>query len=206
MKKKIFNLKKNKGMTYVELIIVLSIFGIMAGVVLFNYDNFKARIQLRKLTNEITLKIHTAQKNAMAGVLPAQYSSAISNWRPAYGLSFDLENTDHKSFIFFTDLNNIKGYDSGDCSSFNNECIEEIKLNKGFLKSVDIATLNWESSFKERQVDLVFTRPSSGMEVYVNNVLLNNVEKVSLIINTVIDNSIPDRIINIYPSGKIEIK
>ena len=57
-------------MTYVELIVVLSIFSVMTSVVLFNYNEFQAKIDIKVLANDIALKIVEAQKSALSGKLP----------------------------------------------------------------------------------------------------------------------------------------
>ena len=54
--------KLNKGMTYVELIVVLSIFSIMTSIVLFNYNEFQAKVDIKVLANDIVLNIVEAQK------------------------------------------------------------------------------------------------------------------------------------------------
>ena len=59
----------NRGMTYVELIVVLSIFSIMTSVVLFNYGAFQAKVDIKNLASDIALKIVEAQKSALSGKL-----------------------------------------------------------------------------------------------------------------------------------------
>ena len=43
-------------MTYIELIVVLSIFAVMSSVVIFNYGLFQARIDIKNLASDIALK------------------------------------------------------------------------------------------------------------------------------------------------------
>ncbi|KKQ07855.1 MAG: hypothetical protein US18_C0006G0001, partial [Parcubacteria group bacterium GW2011_GWB1_36_5] len=54
-------IKKNRGMTYVELIVVLSIFAVMSSIVLFNYGEFQAKVDIKNLASDIALKIVEAQ-------------------------------------------------------------------------------------------------------------------------------------------------
>ncbi len=101
MIKKNFNLKFKsvhfrKGMTYVELIVVLTIFSIMSAVVIFDYNSFQSRIVIKNLSNDIALKIGEAQKNAMSGKLPPLdqqnflKENGIIDWRPSYGVYFNI--------------------------------------------------------------------------------------------------------------------
>ena len=48
-------------MTYVELIVVLAIFAILSSVVMFNYGNFQAKVDIKNLGSDIALKIVRTQ-------------------------------------------------------------------------------------------------------------------------------------------------
>ena len=69
-----------KGMTYVELIVVLSIFSAMTSVVLFNYGEFQAKVDIKNLASDIALKIVEAQKSSLSGKLPESFPV---NWKPS---------------------------------------------------------------------------------------------------------------------------
>ena len=105
--------KKNKsignkrGMTYVELIVVLSIFFIMSGVVLGNYGSFQKKIEIKNLANDIAQTILKAQKDSIAGL---NGDSFIAPSKPSYGIYFDTSDDAAKAqFIYFADKNNA-GY------------------------------------------------------------------------------------------------
>ena len=75
-------------MTYVELIVVFSIFSVLSGVSIFNYGAFQDKIDLRNLANDIALEVFKAQKDALSGVLPPFAQQALlvspSSWKPSY--------------------------------------------------------------------------------------------------------------------------
>lgn len=137
--------KKNLGMTYVELIVVLSIMSIMSAVVLFNYQDFQTKVDMKNLSSEIAQKLTQAQKFSMSGEdvpLTKQVDKA-TNWKPSYGIFFSKNNT--KKFTYFTDLNNsltnslsinsYDGYSSGNpflCNSDNKECLDVVDINKNY--------------------------------------------------------------------------
>src|SRR3989344_2489263 len=103
--KKLIKIQKNKGMSYVELIVVLSIFSAMSSVVLFNYGEFQAKIDIKNLASDIALKVVEAQKSSLPGKLPPLAQQVLipspSAWKPSYGLYMD-QAADDKSFIYFS--------------------------------------------------------------------------------------------------------
>jgi type II secretory pathway pseudopilin PulG len=205
--KKIFKKTKfNAGMSYVELIVVLSIFAIMSSIILFNYQTFIARIEVRKMTSLIALKLVEAQKNAIAGVLPPNANLSSTSWKPSYGLSFKIPNINGKEFRYFADLSLSGGFNA----SAGNELIETITIGKGvYIQDIIPYDSNGveQSSLKFDRVDLVFTRPSSSMKVYKNGYLLSNIGRIEIIIASESpNNSDLEYRIEIQSSGRIQIK
>lgn len=101
-------LNPSSGFTIVELIVVMSIFAILAGTVIFRYKDFGASIDLQNTTQEIALKIQQAQNDAIAGKYPALGTSPLqdgpsSGWRPSYGVYFNKNY--NKNLIYFFDNN-----------------------------------------------------------------------------------------------------
>lgn len=147
------NIKKrinfNKGLTYVELIVVLSIFAIMSGITLSQYKDFQYVVDLKSFASEVALKAAEAQKNSANGkLIDGTYDP--SSWRPSYGLKFDL-NILNTAFLHFANLDNSLdinnfGCDTSTCiapgynGSYHNtvpqeESLEKLTLNKGFYIS-----------------------------------------------------------------------
>ena len=50
-------IKGNRGMTYVELIVVLGIFAVMLSISMFNYKRFQGKVDIKNLANDIALKL-----------------------------------------------------------------------------------------------------------------------------------------------------
>ena len=121
-------------MTYIELIVVLSIFAVMSSIGLLNYKAFQAKVDIKNLANEIALKFVQAQKEATSGKLPVFSYPAVDPWKPSYGLYFDPTDTD-TSFIYFVDLDNGGDFDApfNICPNINAsiDCIEIITITKG---------------------------------------------------------------------------
>ena len=137
--------KLNSGMTYVEIIVVLSIFAVMTSIILFNYKGFQAKVDIKNLASDIALKIVEAQKSSLDG---KWNSGAPADWKPSYGVYFNsstaFDVTDNnipfnQKFIYFTDVNDpINGSYDG-VSSCSSECLDKITITKNnFISGIDI--------------------------------------------------------------------
>ena len=196
---------KNRGMTYFELIVVLSIFAIMSSVTLFNYQNFQKRVDLKNMTNDIALQIVQAQKDAMSGKLDDTIPVPV-NWKPTYGVRFVRSNPN--SFKYFAEISGL-GYceddGGGDCSNFS--YYPEISINKGDK----IVSLEASGSCVSEQslsdLNIVFRRPDSSAKISSASLSQQNLsgDCYAVIVISTSDGSIKTSI-NVYPSGKVEMK
>ncbi|MDD5721145.1 MAG: type II secretion system protein [Candidatus Pacebacteria bacterium] len=201
MIKKIFNLKfaiRNckAGFSYVELIVVLSIFATLSSVVIFNYGDFQDRVDIKNLASDIALKIVEAQKSSTNGVLPL--SGYVSTWKPAYGVYFDTSTpASQKQFIYFADLNNDFQY--------NESAIDTISITKNnFIYEIDKCTDDACSSPSSvNLLSIVFKRPDSSANFYNSSVKLTpDPDHIQIIIKS------PKgamAYIKIYPSGRVQV-
>ena len=201
MIKKIHNFKfviRNcqKGMTYVELIVVLSIFAVMSSIVLFNHGKFQAKVDIKNLANDIALKIVQAQKDAMSGKIPVQ--TIGDSWRPSYGVYFDLSYP--KSFIYFADSNNNNYYDYDSTL----DTIPIIKNNT--ISNLEVIGCSpTESPTEVANLSIVFKRPDSG--ALINNLTgtfsCDTIEYAKITVSSSDDSF--KGYIKIYPSGRIQV-
>ena len=195
----------NRGMTYVELIVVLSIFSLMSSVVIFNYGDFQTKIDIKNLASDVALKIVEAQKSSLSGKLPpptGQYPYT-STWKPSYGLYFN-PGSDNKSFIYFTDLDNTAPpqnglFDGSDCTL---ECLEKITITKGnTISSLDVF---YQGGATAQLPDLTvtFKRPNSGAILKSTSAFTGGVSYAQI---TIASPKTTNALIKIYPSGRIQI-
>lgn len=185
--------KLNKGMTYVELIVVLAIFAVISSVVMFNYGNFQAKVDIKNLGSDIALKIVEAQKSSLSGLLPAL--SYGPDWKPSYGVYFDITTpTLSKQFIYFADLNNANGYEAGEALSTisitKNNSISELRIFGAGCPST-VTNLN-----------IIFKRPDSGATIISNPALSCTPSYVQI---TVVSPKGMTSLIKLYPSGRVQI-
>lgn len=200
-------------MTYVELIVVLSIFSIVTATVIFNYKDFQRKVDLKNLANDIALKVVEAQKNSTGGKLPFGKTIISSPplaepWKPSYGIHFDPSpsaNTGPEIFYYFTDLNQDNKYDG----LFNcplGECIEKFQITNGYkVKFAKIYFYNGNVEDVTSNISLTFTRPDSVMslESASSSDPLPGVDYVEFVIGS--DDSELETSVKVYASGRIEI-
>ncbi|PIP68810.1 hypothetical protein COW91_02830 [Candidatus Nomurabacteria bacterium CG22_combo_CG10-13_8_21_14_all_32_8] len=205
--------KLNRGMTYVELIVVLSIFSIMTSIVLFNYKGFQAKVDIKVLANDIALKIVEAQKSSISGKLNIH---ASVDWKPSYGLYFDLQGIlfggNNKQFIYFADLYPLltpdRQYSDGDfCSSVDSpdvECLDRIDITKGnFISQIEGYSGSSLTTIKD-PLSITFKRPDSSAVFFSNDPDINKYDYIQITISS--SGSSPSKAyIKVYPSGRIQI-
>ncbi|MCC7160336.1 type II secretion system protein [Candidatus Nomurabacteria bacterium] len=207
MIKKITNFKfviRNckKGMTYVELIVVLGIFSMLSAVAIFNYGDFQSNVDIKNLASDVATKVVEAQKASMSGVLP-QSGGYEKNWKPSYGVYFDTAS-DAASFIYFADLNQDNLFGDADSScSFGGECIDKINITKGN----SIATLGvvYEGDDAVNCVDnltISFKRPNSSAVLVSNKEILRGVSYAQV---TLTSPKGKTSNIKLYTSGRIQV-
>lgn len=177
----------NKGMSYVELIVAISIFGIMSSVVLFNFRTFEDRVEIKNLGNEVGLKIVQAQKDSSSGKLGGNTFSD----KPSYGIYFDKSTVDKsKTFIYFADINNNSLYDGED------SILDTINITRGNYISDLLA------GGSSSKLSVVFTRSTSGVTFSTDGASILGVSNVSIVLSSISGST---STIKVYSSGRIQI-
>ena len=171
-----------KGVTFIELIVVISIFTVISSVVLFNFSDFTANVNFQNTIADIALQLKQSQNDAINGAsprlnsingnaqVPPNYPNT-SDWIPSYGMYFN--TTYPQSFMYFFDDNSssIPGdYVPADtlasatpfasCGVGNSECLSVLTLTtkdtlSGICEGVG-ASLNCS---KWHELSVVFKRP-----------------------------------------------
>lgn len=187
------------GMSYVELIVVLSIFSVMTSVVLFNYGGFQAKVDIKNLASDIALKVVEAQKSSLSGKLPPT-GAPYNTWKPSYGVYID-QSGDDKSFIYFTDKDQNGLLSNPSCVE-GGECLEKIVVTKGnTISSLKVFYLDGTSS-SLGNMTVVFKRPNSGAILNTSSGFTSAISYVEI---TITSPKGPKAVIKIYPSGRIQV-
>jgi prepilin-type N-terminal cleavage/methylation domain-containing protein len=164
------------GVTLVELVVVLGIFGFVASVLIFNYSDFSSNISVRTLSQEVGLAIRKAQSYATS-VRTLDAAGTNTTQYPAYGISFSFEYgtdpndtySDEKQFAIFTDIDggNTDVYDTsgGECGNpvQSEECVELFTIT-----SADrIAKICAGGDCDQKNISIVFRRPSPDATICI---------------------------------------
>ena len=206
--KKIISKNKQAGMTYVELIVVLSIFAVVTGTVIFNYQDFQEKVDIKNLANDVALKFVEAQKNSTSGKLP--WFTPPDGWKPSYGIYINTTSgtyTGDKVFYSFIDVFPVdKKFDGLMANCPTSECIERFLLTKGnFINDKYISYLNGNTDDIPSGISMTYTRPDSTMTVRRDgdSAPLQNVNYVFIRLESP-GGKMAD--LYIYASGRIEIR
>ena len=176
-----------RGMTYVELIVVLSIFSVITSVVLFNYGDFQAKVDIKNLASDIALKVVEAQKSSLSG----QWNlNAPIDWKPSYGVYFDADTP--TEFIYFANLDTSNFYDPLD-SILDRITITHNNRISG-LEAVGCASVT--------KLSIIFRRPDSSAQITSDGISLSCASYVKI---TIVSPKSVTATIKIYPSGRIQI-
>ena len=196
-------IQKNRGMTYVELIVVMSIFSTLASVVLFSYSEFQSKIDLKNLANDIALRIVQAQRSANSGLRPVRDDVVLLDWKPSYGVF--MSKADNQTIKYFADLDNLeeeKVFDGLSCSGAN-ECLELIDITKG-NSIYKIEAYSGSTSTGLDDLSIMFTRPSEAAVFHSSSADLSNVSYVLITVKSPKDSQATASV-KVFPSGRIEV-
>lgn len=196
-------------MTYVELIVVLSIFSVMSALSIYNYQTFQDKVDIKNLANDVALKLFEAQNSAVSGKLPVL---PPASWKPSYGVYFNLSR-DRTSpleigpnlFYYFIDLdqNKVFNYDlNPQCPDA--ECLQKINITKGnYISSIN-AYANGVATPLLGPVQITFTRPSQSATFTDKDGFSFVPTPEYLEINFSSSSGIVARV-KIFPSGRIQL-
>jgi type II secretory pathway pseudopilin PulG len=191
---------RQAGMSYVELIVVLSIFATLSSVVMFNYGDFQDRVDIKNLASDIALKVVEAQKSSINGVLPIQYNPTDPmwlTWKPSYGIYFDATNiatTPLKSFYYFTDFNNTYLYNPAENITKNN-----------YISNIDVCSASTCASGSgpiNNPFSIIFKRPDSRANFV--GATINASQYLQITVKSPKSNE-AKALIKIYPSGRVQV-
>lgn len=205
--KKLKTNKLNRGMTYVELIVVLSIFSVLSSVAIYNYGDFQANVDIKTLASDIALQVVKAQKDSLSGLLPPPTQLVKTDWKPSYGVYLDLSKGEAKSFIYFVDADNSGTFEGGFEGGCTGECLNSVSISKGsYISGVEV--VYWEKGSPEApkldNLTITFSRPNSGAEIKDNGNLIDPayLNYANITVNS---REGATSLIKVYASGRIQI-
>lgn len=176
------NKKYNKGVTLLELMVVVSIILILTAVSIADYGQFKSSIALQNLSDDIALSIRKAQGLAI-GV-----EKANNSFNRIYGIQFN--TTSSKDFYIFSE----------DKDSGNKIYDGDVLIERLTIKGTNSIQSIYCGGTSKNLVNITFSRPNLEPTFYSSSTKLS-CDYVKI---TVKNNSYPKtKDIYIYKNGQI---
>ncbi|OHA46069.1 MAG: hypothetical protein A2541_00080 [Candidatus Taylorbacteria bacterium RIFOXYD2_FULL_36_9] len=188
----------NKGFTLVELLVTISIFVILTGVVLWNQTKFNSSILLTNLAYDTALTIRQAQTY---GINVREFNGT-GQFFP-YGVHFET-GVNSKSFILFADLDNNGVYDGtptdGLVSRYN---IQRGNYVRTLCRVVRDPCSAGITSLAVNSLDIVFKRPNPDAHMKTTKL---NTDYPSVMITLSSADGESSRKVIVRDNGLIEVK
>ncbi len=172
-----------RGVTFIELIVVISIFAMISTVTLFNFSDFSTNISLQNISHDIALKIAEVQRKAVSGsfsnvqvTLPDDYASTYGMYLATTSSNSPDFNQTGKEFISFIDLPPTNGvYDPGQtlatdkyCSTFSSPSSLTECLDRTFITTGDSISSIMLDGAPSADVVILFKRPFPDARIYTS--------------------------------------
>lgn len=213
----------NKGLTLVELMVVIAIFIMITSIVIFNYGDFSSTVSLQNLTDDVALSIRKAQSYAIGARGATEGSDILFN--KSYGMHFSAnENPENpvsgsnKSFFMFSVEGVSKKYVESDYSNSicgqDNDCVELFNITSNDkiegIKAYSGANLI-SSEVPTSSIDIVFTRPDPKAHICYRSSMSEDCALNVSSVNITISNGKDDvkkktKTISVQNTGQISIQ
>ncbi len=205
---------KQRGMTLVELLVVLAIFFIVAGLTIFDYGRFRSSVSLQNLADDIALSIRRAQNYAI-GVKSANPSAFDSG----YGIHFstnlysssDARAGSNKSFVIFADLDGSHTYNyttstSAICDvstiTAGEECVDLLSINTA--DSIYQICPDGNNCVNSGFADITFLRPNPDAFICVDGACSSSLSSVDIVVRNTASGD--TKTISVSNIGQISIR
>jgi prepilin-type N-terminal cleavage/methylation domain-containing protein len=172
----------NKGFTLVELLVTITIFVIITGVVLVNSNKFDSTELLNNFTYDVALTIKQAQSygvNARENNL-GSFNTNLSG----YGVYFNVDPAtgaggSNTNFVLFNDISDNLGTGNPDkiyngsitsCPTDSLECVQKYSIKKGlYIKNICAGASESTCDSSITKLSILFYRPNLAAFIYTVN-------------------------------------
>lgn len=185
------------GFTLIEFVVIISIFAIIATIVLFNFSGFSSNISLSNLSHDVALVLREAQVSAGSSVTGG--SIDLFNDSPnARGVFFEEDNGSYSSdMIIFEDIDDDGIYDIG-------EEIDTITIQStDYISSIETGMDEQSANECQGDVYITFVRPDPSPVV---NCSSNNQLETFANIEISSSDGVRHKNIHIYSTGQINVQ
>jgi prepilin-type N-terminal cleavage/methylation domain-containing protein len=170
-KNKTYNQQSFKGFTLVELMISVSIIGLITAVVVFNQGDLSDQISLNNVASEIDLQVREAQ---VYGISVRERTPSSNDFDISYGVDLNISganNPTNTAFYTFADRGTKNGYFDtfGTCST-SGECIFRHPVSRGnTISQLCVITSTGSETCGLGRVAITFVRPSPSAKIVFFN-------------------------------------
>lgn len=214
-----------RGLTFIELIVVATIFSILAAVALFQFGGFTSNVSLQNISQDIALRMVQAQRDGSSGafprfIVPAQSLLIPSPWTPSFGMHFYIDSsqgyTDKFTYFFdSTNFPNPKQYNgSSNTCDPTTECLDLITINSGDkIVALCVETSSSSCTFDGSgqiltgspvtNLDVVYTRPNLSAKITVYPETILQISAAKIVVQS--KNGEQHKTITVYPVGQIAV-
>ncbi len=162
--KKLFKKNNKKGFTLVELLVTITIFVLLTGVVLFKQGSFDDAILLNNMAYDMGLTLRQAQSFGLSTREAGASQFLIGS---GYGLYINLTQS-NKNFVLFADLDSDNRYTSPggvtSCISNDAECIQKYTINRG--NKIQKVCVENACTTSVAELSILFKRPKPDALIY----------------------------------------
>lgn len=198
--KRVSGVRPRSGYTLIELLISISIFGIITGIMVWNFDRSNRNEDLRYAAENLAADLRLVQNMAMTGAT-IQDPDDLSTATPIGGYGLHIDTDDPTSYQLFADRERLNP-ETGDCESIRNgrldrlidlshNCLwmdgnDDILMNEAVRlpREVEIDSLTvdwWDEPDPISIVDIAFVPPKPIPIIGVNDIAVDNEARVGTI-------------------------
>lgn len=152
--------RERTGFTMVEVVILLGIFVLIAGIVLASFPRLSQRIGLQHSTQQLALALRRAQNMAFAVRQVSTPSGRVIP--PAYGVF--VARATPTSFVIFADLRGTGGTSDGLYRPAEDVAVETVQLDRGITFGELVSDLGGANQ-RQEVVNISFSVPEARMAI-----------------------------------------
>lgn len=152
--------ERGAGFTMVEVVILLAIFMLIAGIVLASFPRLSQRINLQHSTQQLALALRRAQNMAFAVRQASTPGGRVIP--PAYGIH--VARAAPTSFVIFADLRGASGVSDGLYRPSDDVVVETIQLDPGITFGELVSDLGGANQ-RQEVVNVSFSVPEARMVI-----------------------------------------
>lgn len=157
-----FTTQTSKGFTLVEFIVIMGIFAIMVGVIIFNFNGFRSSVTLDNLAQDIALSVRQIQTSAGASLS----SDGSPETEKPRGIYFPVGDDGHykNEFILFVDDYQNGTFDQGQDQELDTIRIQTADKISGVFYGDNITSA--ENELTGQPVSITFGRFKTSATFY----------------------------------------